>query len=166
MADLESSKPAPQTARRVPDVFDALHNEMERVFQRFEQTWPRWPGLLRGGAATGAQAALPSLDVHENTDKVTIEADLPGLDEKDVSVTLANGVLTIRGERKTEREEKDDNYYLSERSFGRFERAIRLPESVDENRIEARFDKGVLTVIAAKKPEAVKQEKRIEVTKG
>lgn len=165
MADLESSKPAPQPARRVPDVFDALHNEMERVFQRFEQTWPRWPGLLRG-AGTGAEAAVPSLDVRENADTVTIEADLPGLDEKDVSVTLANGVLTIKGERKSEREEKDENYYLSERSFGHFQRAIRLPESVDENRIEARFDKGVLKVIAAKKPEAMKQEKRIEVTKG
>lgn len=62
MADLESSKPAAQPARRVPDVFDALHNEMERVFQRFEQSWPRWPNLL-GRAPAGADFALPSLDV-------------------------------------------------------------------------------------------------------
>lgn len=165
MADLESSKTTRPPAGRVPDVFDALHNEMERVFRRFEQTWPSWPAVLRGSAA-GADTTLPTLDVHENTDTVTIEADLPGLDEKDVSVTLAGGVLTIKGERKSEREEKDENYYLSERSFGQFQRAIRLPESVDENKIEARFDKGVLKVIAAKKPEAVREEKRIEVRKG
>jgi HSP20 family protein len=81
-------------------------------------------------------------------------------------VTLANGVLTIKGEKKREREEKDENYYLTERSFGRFERSLRLPDTIDSNRVEARFDKGVLRITAAKKPEAVKAERKIEVKKG
>lgn len=148
--------------RRVPDVFDALHGEMDRLFRSFERNWPHWPGLARGGAET----TLPSLDVRENAEAVTIEADLPGLDEKDVHVTLLDGVLTIKGERKSELEEKNESYHVSERSFGSFARSVRLPDSVDENRIEARFDKGVLKVVAAKKAEAVASEKKIEVKKA
>lgn len=163
MANIQVSKPATEPARRVPDVFDALHSEMDRVFRSFERTWPRWPSLAR---AVGAEPLLPNIDVHENTNTLTIEADLPGLDEKEVSVTLAGGVLTIKGERKSEREEKNENYHLSERSFGSFERSLRLPDTIDENKIEASFDKGVLRVVAAKKPEAVKAEKKIEVKKG
>lgn len=116
--------------------------------------------------AAGAETSLPNLDVRENADAVTVEADLPGLDEKDVHVTLQDGVLTIKGERKSEREEKNESYHVSERSFGSFVRSVRLPDSIDENRIEARFDKGVLKVIAAKKPEAVATEKKIEVKKA
>jgi HSP20 family protein len=112
---------------------------------------------------------MANLDVHENATAITIEADLPGVDEKDVSVVLANGVLTIKGEKKHEREEKKENYYLSERSFGSFgsfERSVRLPDTIDDTKVEARFDKGVLKVTAAKRPEAVKAEKKIEVKKG
>jgi HSP20 family protein len=83
-----------------------------------------------------------------------------------VSVTLANGVLTIKGEKKHEKEEKGENYYMAERSFGSFERSIRMPDSVDEAKVEAKFDKGVLKVTAAKKPEAVKAERRIEIKKA
>ncbi len=163
MANIQVSKPASAPQRRLPDVFDALHGGMDRVFRNFEQSWPRWPSLFQGG---GTDVTPPSIDVHENTNTITIEADLPGLDEKDVSVTLANGVLTITGERKSEREEKDENYYISERSFGSFQRSLRLPETVDENKIEASFDKGVLKVVATKKPESVQAEKKIEVKKG
>ena len=163
MANIQVSKPKTPPAQRVPDVFDALHGELDRVFRRFEQGWPRWPALFHG---LEAEPMVPSLDVHENAKSITIEADLPGLDEKEVSVTLADGVLTIKGERKSEREEKNENYYLSERSFGSFQRSVQLPDSVDENRIEASFDKGVLKVVAAKKPEAVKAEKKIEVKKA
>lgn len=83
-----------------------------------------------------------------------------------VSVTLANGVLTIKGEKKHERLEKKENYYLAERSFGSFERSLSLPDTIDDSKVEARFDKGVLTVTAAKKPEAVKAERKIEIKKA
>ena len=123
-----------------------------------------------GRASSGAEWAKAMLaaevDVRENANSMTIEAELPGLDEKDVTVTLANGILAIKGEKKREREEKDANYYLTERSFGRFERSLRLPDTIDNNKIEARFDKGVLKVTAAKKPEAAKAERKIEVKKG
>ena len=95
-----------------------------------------------------------------------IEGELPGVEEKDISVTLANGVLTIKGEKKQENEEKNESYYLTERSYGAFERSLRLPDTVDEAKVEAKFDKGVLKVTAAKKPEAVKAERRIEIKKS
>jgi HSP20 family protein len=104
--------------------------------------------------------------VRENTNAITVEAELPGVDEKDVSVTVANGILTIKGEKKQQKEEKTENYYLAERSYGAFERSLRLPDSIDDTKVEAKFDKGVLKVTAAKKPEAVKAERKIEIKKA
>jgi HSP20 family protein len=161
MAKTEITK-SPETTRS-RDIFSAMRDEVDHVFERFERGgWPRWPTLLRRDGAITA----PELDVRENTNAIVVEAELPGVDEKDVSVTLANGVLTIKGEKKHEKEEKGENYYLSERSFGSFERAIRLPDTVDEAKVEAKFDKGVLKVTAAKKPEAVKAERKIEIKKA
>ena len=82
--------------------------------------------------------------MRENTTSITVEAELPGVEEKDISVTLANGVLTIKGEKKQAKEEKSENVYISERSYGAFERSLRLPETIDETKVDAKFDKGVL----------------------
>src|SRR5690606_27285121 len=95
--------------------------------------------------------------------QITIEVDLPGVDEKDGSVTMANGMLTIKGEKKSEREEKAENYHMAERSYGTFERSLTLPDTIDEEQITAQFDKGVLKITAQKRPEAVKAEKKIEI---
>jgi HSP20 family protein len=97
---------------------------------------------------------------------IVVEAVLPGVDEKDVSVTLANGVLTIKGEKKQRKEKKGENYPLTERSVGSFERAVHLPDTVDDAKLEARFDKGVLKVTAAKKPHAMKAERKIAIKRG
>jgi HSP20 family protein len=164
MAKTEITKSGETSVTRPRDVFTQMRDEMDRLFDRFEHDWPRWPSFFRSG--TGEAIMAPEVDVRENANAITVEAELPGLDEKDVTVTLSNGVLTIKGEKKREREEKDENYYLTERSFGRFERSLRLPETIDSNRVEARFDKGVLRVTAAKKPEAVRAERKIEVKKG
>jgi HSP20 family protein len=164
MANTEITKPGEKSVARPRDIFTQMRDEMDRLFDRFEYDWPRLPSLFRG--RLGEAMMAPEVDVRENANAMTIEAELPGLDEKDVTVTLANGVLTIKGEKKHEREEKDENYYLTERSFGRFERSLRLPDTIDNNKVEARFDKGVLKVTAAKKPEAVKSERKIEVKKG
>jgi len=75
-------------------------------------------------------------------------------------------MMTIKGEKKSEREEKEENYYLAERSYGKFERSLSLPETIDEDKIEAKFDKGVLKITAPKKPEAIKAEKKIEIKKA
>jgi HSP20 family protein len=124
-------------------------------------------GRLSFGAATAiTRSWCPEFDVRENTDAITIEAELPGVDEKDVTVTMANGILTIKGEKKQEKEERNENYYLSERSYGAFERSPRLPDTIDDAKVEAKFDKGLLKVTAAKKPDAVKAERKIEIQKA
>lgn len=89
---------------------------------------------------------VPAMDLHETDDAYVLKADLPGLSENDVSIEVENGVLTISGERRSEREEKRDGWIRAERTFGRFSRSLTLPEGVDPNRITAEFDKGVLTV--------------------
>jgi HSP20 family protein len=91
---------------------------------------------------------------------------MPGMGEKDIEVKVADGVLTIKGEKQEEKEEKKKDYYPQERSFGAFERSFGLPEGVDADKIEANFKKGVLTVTLHKNPEAQKPAKKIEVQAG
>ncbi|MEZ5857256.1 MAG: Hsp20/alpha crystallin family protein [Hyphomicrobiaceae bacterium] len=154
--------------RQGMNLFDAMRNDLEHVFDRFERGWPF---LGRNGHLTYPGQAGPSmmdaaLDVRDEGQQIVIEADLPGVEDKDVTVTVADGVLTIKGERRSQREEKQDDYHLAERSFGKFERALRLPDTVDETQIEAKFDKGVLHVTARKRPDAVKSERKIEIKKA
>ena len=161
--DVTRSEQAPP--RRPLDLFDAMRSDMERVFDRFERGWPSLAGF--GLSPRLSQAGVNAhIDVREDPDKLVIEADLPGVDEKDISVTLSGGILTIKGEKKSEREEKKDNYHLAERSFGSFERALRLPDGIDEGGVSANFDKGVLKIVAPKRPDAVKSERKIEIKKA
>jgi HSP20 family protein len=162
MPKTEITNPGERSPSRPRDIFSAMRDEMDRVFGRYERDWP-FPSLF---GREGRGSIMPELDVRENSNSITIEAELPGVEEKDVSVTLANGVLTIKGEKKQEKEEKAENYHLAERTFGSFQRSISLPDTVDDAKVEAKFDKGVLKVTAAKKPEAVKAERRIEIRKG
>ena len=152
MANTQLTKGNGGHVQRPTDVFGTMRNEMDRLFERFEHGWPRLPSLFSRGAEGGDM--MLELDIHENAQQFTIEADLPGVDEKDVTVTLANGMLCIKGEKKGAHEEKTENYYLAERSYGAFERTLRLPETIDDTKLEAKFDKGVLRIIAPKKPEA------------
>jgi HSP20 family protein len=147
-----------------------LHQEIDRLFDEFSRGFslfpfgPRafdWEPSLRFEAGTGA--LTPNVDVAE-TDKVfEITAELPGMTEDNIDVSLADGVLTLKGEKKEEKEQKEKGYYLSERRYGSFQRSFRLPEGVDENKIEANFEKGVLKITLPKTPEAVKQAKKIAV---
>ena len=133
------------------DLMDGFQREMNRLFDDF----------FRSPAPFGG--ATPRVDVEETDDEYRVSAELPGIDENDVNVTLTNGVLTIRGEKKAEREEKDRSYYLSERSFGSFRRAIPLPSEIDEDKVEAQFKNGVLTIRLPKSAAAAANTRRIEV---
>ena len=92
-----------------------------------------------------------------------ITAELPGLDENNIQVKLANGVLSIKGEKREEKEEKQKDYYRRERSFGSFERSFQVPEGIDTDKIAASFKNGILSVTLPKSVEAQKQAKKIEV---
>lgn len=163
MAKTEIAKTPDNAVSRPRDIFAAMRGEMDRMFERFEHGFPRLPHLF--GHQNGTMM-VPELDVRDNTTSITIEAELPGVEEKDVTVTLANGVLTIKGEKKQNKEEKSENYYLAERSYGAFERALQLPDSVDDAKIEAKFEKGVLKITATKRPDAIKAERKIEIRKA
>ena len=119
-------------------------------FEPFERFFSSWP-------------AIPAVDLVEKEGEFAITAELPGLDEKNVEVKLANGTLTISGEKKDEREDKDKDCYFSERRYGAFKRSFRVPDGVDTDKIEAAFDKGVLTIRLPKTVEAQKAEKKIDI---
>ena len=111
-------------------------------------------------------SAVPAVDIAEKDKEYEITAELPGMDESNIDVKFADGLLTIKGEKKEEREEKKKDYYLSERRYGSFQRSFPVPESVDANKIEAKFVNGVLTVKLPKSSEAQKNEKKIAIKKG
>ena len=150
-------------AGRPVDVFHAMKSEMDRVFDRFHHGWPALPHLF---SMTDTDVIMPNLDLKDTGKSIVIEAELPGVDEKDVTLTVKDGILTLKGEKRHSIEEKGENHYLTERSYGSFMRSLQLPDSIDESKVEARYDKGVLTITAEKRPEAVKAEKRIEIRKA
>lgn len=106
----------------------------------------------------------PKLDVAETKDKFEIKAEMPGIDEKDIDVSMDDGVLTISGEKKTEAKSDDKGYWLKECSYGSFSRSIRLPDNIADDKIVAKFDKGVLMIDVPKKEPTVAKTKKITIT--
>lgn len=144
--------------RDVYDPFVRFRREMDRLFNEF------FGSTALSAMGTGeAFMVAPQLDVVETDTEYRVSVELPGVDPKDVSVELRGDLLTIRGEKKAEQEEKSENRYVVERRFGRFERQIRLPAEIDVDRAEAQFDKGVLTIRLPKPAAAQKPARKIEV---
>lgn len=108
-------------------------------------------------------STMPAVDVTETDKAFEIAAELPGMEEKNIEVSVSDGVLTIKGEKQEDKEEKKKDYYLSERTYGSFQRSFEVPKGVDLDKIEASFKKGVLTVTLPKTAEAQKAEKKIAV---
>ena len=131
--------------------FATLQREVDRLFDDF----------TRGFPATRGADMMPSLDVTETDKEIEITVELPGLEEKDVQISVADGLLTIKGEKKAEKEQKDKNYRLVERSYGSFARTLQLPAWVNPDQIEASIAKGVLTVRVPKPAPA--QTRTVEV---
>jgi HSP20 family protein len=126
----------------MPRTGTSLRQEIERLFDRFvEPGWMQMPALGDWE---------PKVDVSETKDAVVVRAEVPGVDQKDIGLSLQEGVLTIKGEKEEEKEEKDKRYHRVERSYGAFARAIRLPAAVDSSKVSATFKDGVLTVTLPK----------------
>lgn len=111
----------------------------------------------------GTNEFMPRMDVAETDKDITLSAELAGMDEKDVEITVHDDVLTIKGEKKTEHEEKEGERYLTERSYGSFSRSIALPAEVDQEKIDASFKKGVLKVTLPKVPVQEAKAKKVEI---
>ena len=146
--------------RRRDDLAD-FQRSMSRMMRDFFEDEPSL--LSMSDLGENATAFVPRLDLQETDDKITLSAELPGLTDKDVEVSVDKEYLTVKGEKKEEKETKDAGRYFTERRFGSFERTIRLPASVDKDKISAKFDKGVLTVEVPKCPEAKKDVKKIHI---
>lgn len=146
-------------AREEDNPLVELHQRMNDLFDNFFEGWGM-PSM----APAKAWSLSPRVDVSETDDEVRVAAELPGMDEKDIEVTLENGLLTIRGQKKQEQETKKRNYHVVECSYGEFHRVIPLPVTVDEGKTEASFKKGVLTVTVPKTAEAKSRQRKIEIT--
>ena len=149
----------------------SLRQQMDRLFDDFSSgsplasfgrgfetdPWRNFQGALG--------MAYPAIDTTETDKEYRLTAELPGMTDKDVDVTIANGVLTIKGEKKEESERRDEGYYMSERRYGSFQRALRLPDGIDDSKITADLANGVLTVKLPKAEKAAKHRK-VEIKKG
>lgn len=135
---------------------NALRREMDRLFEDFGARFLDF-GMLGNGPF------LPETDLAETDRDIVVTAELPGVEAKDVEVTLANNVLTIRGEKKSQRDEKKEHYQFAERTYGSFERSISVPGGIDASKIDAKFDKGVLKVTLPKPAEMQVKRQKIEI---
>jgi len=138
------------------DELTTLRREMDSLWDRFFPEAPFHERLV-------THEWLPTIDLKETKDKLVITAELPGLEVKDVELTLTEDILTIRGEKKAEKEEKDEHRFFVERYYGAFERKIKLPALVKPDKIDATFQKGILTINLPKSEEAKKREIKIKV---
>ncbi len=148
---------------------EGLRREIDQLFEDFGiGTW-RSPfrrsffDMDPFRRAKTAFSGMPAVDVTETEKGYKVVAELPGMDEKNIEVKIANGMLTIKGEKQEEKEEEKQDYYVRERSFGSFERTFQVPDGVDLDKVDASFKKGVLTVTLPKTAEAQKAEKKITV---
>ena len=161
MIDLQSIVPwkkeerSPALRRETVDPFFQLQRRINGMFDDFL-------GSSFSNLGNGQQF-LPQMDVTETAKEIKITAELPGLDEKDVDVSVLDNMVSIRGEKTQKKEEEEQDSYYSERSFGSFERTIALPQGIDTEKVNARFKKGVLKITIPKKPEAQSNRRKIEL---
>jgi HSP20 family protein len=144
------------TGAKGEDMFSNLHREIDRVFEDF----------TRGGHlpfAAGNGKLTPRADLSETGKEFEMTVELPGVDEKDIDISLSGDMLTVKGEKKSEAEKKEKDFHVVERSYGMFERSIRLNCPIDEEKIDAVFDNGVLKVTLPKAPEAQRKSKKIAI---
>jgi len=139
-------------SRRDINPFNSLRQEVDRLFDDFSKDFGRF----------GSTALLPIIDVTETDKEIELTAELPGLEDKDVEVNIADNVLTIRGEKKAEKEQGYKNYRLLERSYGSFSRSIELPVGIDPNSIKTTLSKGVLKVLVPMPAPAVTKKADIK----
>ena len=134
----------------------ALRDELDRVWDHFIKDFPG-KELLRG-------EWVPSVDVSETKDKVVVKAEVPGMEAKDLDISLTDSILTIKGKKRHEKEDQDEDYHVVESSYGSFSRSIRLPSEVQADKVKADYHNGILKVTLPKSEEAKEKKVTIQVT--
>ncbi len=141
--------------------FRDFANLQDRINRVFRESY----GDGRDESLTTSSFA-PAVDVYEDEHHVTLKIEVPGIDEKDIDVRIENNTLTVHGERKIEKEEKEENYRRVERQYGSFTRTFTLPNTVDAEKVSANYDKGVLKIALPKKAEAKPKQIKVNVGSG
>jgi len=136
--------------------FTTVQDRLNRLFRESYGPEGREESLITGGFA-------PPVDVYEDEHNVTLKIEVPGIDEKDMDVRIENNVLTVHGERKFEKEEKEENFRRVERQYGSFTRTFTLPTTVDAEKVSANNDKGILKIVLPKKAEAKPKQVKVNV---
>jgi HSP20 family protein len=140
-----------------------LHNEIDQIFDQFFHGFPlsplRWPQEWSKGGVV-----FPQLNIAEKKNAYIITVEVPGVEEKDIELTVQEGTLIIRGEKQTEKEDQDNQYHRVERSYGSFQRVLSLPTDADEDKIEAKFKNGVLTITLTKSTTMTSSGRKIAIT--
>ena len=164
--------PVPVAQPPVQHLF-GLRQEIDHLFDDFFRSF-RFPRFGRGTFdiepfrrfESSFGVSVPHVDVTESEDEFEITAELPGMDEQDIDITLSEGVLTLKGEKKEETEKRDKkrDYYVMERSYGTFQRSLTLPVDINEAKTKATFKNGVLTVTLPKKVAAKKEERKVPIS--
>ena len=144
------------TGGKSGDIFSSLHREVDRVIEDFMQD-NNLPFAGENSKMT------PRADLSETGEAFEMEIELPGVEEKDINISLSGDLLTVKGEKKSETEKKDKDRHVVERSYGMFERSTRLPCPIDEDKIDAVFKDGVLKITLPKAPEAQTKSKKIAI---
>jgi len=140
-----------------------FHRDIDQLFDNVFQGIPLSPVRREHGSSWGG-LLLPQVDIGEGEKQYTITVEVPGVAEKDIHLTLADGTLMIQGEKRSEQEDKNKHYHRVERSYGSFQRMLSLPTDADENKVEAKFKDGVLTITIAKDPGAKPAVRHIAIT--
>ena len=162
--EVKKTFPTPTGA---PDAWRSLRTEMDRLFDRFAGGWglPSLRRMFDVETAFRYESSFtmpsPAVDITEDDSGYKVTAELPGMGEKEIEVAVAGDTLTLKGEKRQEKEQKEQNFYLSERSYGSFQRSFYVPEGVDRDKIAAEFSKGVLTVTMPKTVKAVSARRRL-----
>jgi|JI10StandDraft_1071094.scaffolds.fasta_scaffold263484_2 HSP20 family protein len=161
-----SGATTPQATSNLQHPFRSLRQQIDRLIEDFDRTmlpghWFDMTPFAKLKSDMGM--VVPAIDVVDDGNSYRVTAELPGISEKNIDVTKDGDFLTIKGEKKEEREQKEKGYFMSERSFGSFERSLRLPNGIDDSKIAAKFENGVLTVTLPKTAETVSKPKKIDI---
>ena len=167
--EVKEVKKVTPTPGQAPDVWRSFRGEMDRLFDRFSTSFGM-PSLRRmfdiepaGRFESSFTFPTPAIDVSEDEKAYKITAELPGLEAKDLDISILGDTLVIKGEKQQEKEQKEKNYHVTERAYGSFQRSFALPDGVARDKIAADLSKGVLTLTLPKTAEAQKPAKKIEV---
>ncbi|MGZ4813339.1 MAG: Hsp20/alpha crystallin family protein [Terriglobales bacterium] len=145
------------------DPFQELNLITNRMNRLFQDSFGQGPASEEGLTTT---AFVPPVDIYEDEHHITLKIEVPGIDQKDIDVRVENNTLTVRGERKFETEEKEENFHRVERRYGSFYRAFTLPNTVESDSVTADYDNGVLKIKLAKKAEAKPKQIKVNVGQG